>query len=129
MRLLLDTHLLVWIMGSPRKVPQHIIRLLVNSKNQVFYSAASIIEVAAKRASGRRGAPDVAADRLVELAAEAGYQALAIAPAHGAAIETLATSHGDPFDRILLAQARAEDMHLVTRDQRLAAYDSRTILF
>lgn len=57
------------------------------------------------------------------------YAFLPLTPEHAAAVEGLATYHPDPFDRLLLAQARAEGLQLVTHDGRLAEYDSRTILF
>ena len=128
MRLLLDTHILIWLMGSSRKLSFAAQRLIVNPRNEIFFSAASIFEIGTKRASGHRRAPDVAADRVLGLAERAGYLSLPITAAHAVAVETIASFHSDPFDRLLLAQAQVEDLRLVTHDEVLASYDPRAIL-
>jgi len=128
-RLLLDTNALVWVVIGSRSVPRDIQRLLIDRKNAAYFSAVSIYEVAAKRASGAKSAPQIGAGELSRLATEAGYEILNMTAEHAIAVETLARYHPDPFDRMLLAQAQVEDMRLVTHDETLATYDSRTILF
>ncbi len=129
MRLLLDTHLLLWLLAMPRRVPPKLLTHVADPKNVVFYSTISLAELALKRRAGRRSEPEIPAGRIHDLAGQAGFQVLQLTPEHAAAAEGLAVYHGDPFDRLLLAQAKAEGLQLVTHDEQLAQYDSRTILF
>lgn len=129
MRLLLDTHTLIWALGFSGDLPQSVRRLLTDPRNQVYASAVNIFEVASKRVVTRRSSPEVASERLLRATEAAGYPLLPVTPEHAVAVEGLATFHGDPFDRLLLAQAQVEGLQLVTHDERLAQYDSRTILF
>lgn len=129
MRVLLDTHVLVWALGLSHHLTPEISRLLNRSTTETYFSAVSIMEIAVKRSTGRRDAPPVSAARATELSGLAGYLGLHLTHRHAEAVETLALTHGDPFDRMLLAQSQVEDLRLVTHDEQLAAYDSRTILF
>ncbi len=129
MRLLLDTHVLIWALIVPRKLPQQIASLIADGRNDVSFSAATILEIAIGRAAGRRNAPKLTAQQAATLALEAGYKAVAITEVHAAATETIAPYHSDPYDRLILAQAQIEGLSLVTHDEALAAYDSRVILF
>lgn len=129
MRLLLDTHTLVWAMTATKLLPASLRRMIEDGHNEVRFSAISIFEIASKRASGRRSAPMTASDTIVELAARSGLRELALTSSHARAVETIATFHPDPFDRLLLAQAQVEGLQLVTHDEALAGYDPRTILF
>jgi PIN domain nuclease of toxin-antitoxin system len=103
--------------------------MLIDGGNDVLASAVNIFELAARTAAARRIGANVTAERVRQLTIAAGFPLLAVSDAHAAAVEGLATFHGDPFDRLLLAQAQVEGLQLVTHDERLAQYDSRTILF
>ena len=116
-------------MTKSRTLPRFARRLIADERNELFFSAISIFEVASKRASGRRGSPTIAADVVAELALSAGLRELPVTHAHAAAVETLAIAHPDAFDRLLLAQAQIEGLQLVTHDEDLASYDTRTIIF
>jgi PIN domain nuclease of toxin-antitoxin system len=129
MRLLLDTHTLLWAMTKSRTLPQSAHRLIEDERNDLFFSAISVFEIASKRASGRRSAPTIGADIVAELALRAGLREVPVTHEHAAAVETLAITHPDAFDRVLLAQAQIEGLQLLTHDEDLAGYDSRTILF
>lgn len=129
MKLLLDTHTLLWSLGFERKLPPDIRRMIERGTNRVYFSAANLLEVATKRAAGPKRRLEVDTPTIFEAATRAGYEFLAIEARHAIAVETVARFHGDPVDRLLLAQAQTEEMRLVTHDERLAAYDSRTILF
>ncbi len=129
MRLLLDTHTLIWAMTATRLLPASLRRMIEDGQNEVHFSAISIFEIASKRASGRRSAPATASDAVVELAERSGLREIAVTSRHAKAVETIAAFHADPFDRLLLAQAQVEGLQLVTHDEALAAYDPRTILF
>ena len=117
MRLLLDTHLLLWALGAPSKLPTRA-RSLV-AKGDVYVSAASIWEISIKSALGT-----LTADPREVLAAlgPAGFIELPINGEHAARVLDLPPIHRDPFDRLLVAQALAEPMRLVTNDAVLAGY-------
>jgi PIN domain nuclease of toxin-antitoxin system len=116
-RLLLDTHLLLWALATPAKMPARA-RELVND-NEVFVSAASIWEISIKSALGK-----LTADPMQVLAGldPAGFLVLPVTGEHAAAVAGLPPVHRDPFDRLLIAQARFEPMRLLTNDQTLEAY-------
>lgn len=116
-RILLDTHLLLWAVSEPRKLPKEARRLI--DEAEVFVSAASIWEVGIKAALGK-----LAADPS-ELLAEvepAGFQLLPVGGDHAAAVSLLPALHKDPFDRMLIAQAKTEPLLLLTNDAALPAY-------
>jgi PIN domain nuclease of toxin-antitoxin system len=103
---------------------------MINAEhNEIVYSVASLYEIATKRAAGRKSSPESATAQIHDLATSAGYTLLLVKPEHAIAVETIAPSHGDPVDRLLLAQAQLEQMRFVTHDERLANYDPSTILF
>jgi len=121
MRLLFDTHLLLWAaMGSP-KLPKATRGLLKAKDHTPIFSAASIWEIVIKAGLGR---PDFQVDPrgLRQGLLLHGYEELAITAEHALALRELPALHKDPFDRILFAQARSEGITLVTHDADLAAY-------
>jgi len=128
MRLLLDTHILVWAVTASSQLSPSARSLLADRRNLIHFTPVSILEVAIKRSSGARGAPGVPSERLAELAHVSGFDELRISSAHTAALETVAISHPDPFDRLILSQARVEGLQLVTHDEALASFDSRAII-
>lgn len=125
MRLLLDTHVAVWAVAASSRLSPNTRKLLEDSSHEIFVSAASVWEIAIKSALAR------SADRMPFTAAEAighfraaGFQMLDLRPEHAAAVERLPPLHADPFDRLLLAQARLEPLLLLTGDAKLLAYGS-----
>jgi PIN domain nuclease of toxin-antitoxin system len=120
MRLLLDTHLLLWAAQGSGLSP-NAIGLISDPANALQFSAASIWEIAIKSALGRREFRLDAGVFRRELL-ESGYQELAIAGSHAAAVCGLPDLHKDPFDRILIAQAIVEGVTLLTADQAILAY-------
>lgn len=121
MRLLLDTHLLLWAAGTPAKLPAAARRLIQDRGNELWFSVASLWEIAIKRSLGRS---DFKAEprRLRRGLLENGYAELVIAGEHANAVDTLPRLHKDPFDRMLIAQAQVEGITLLTADPQLAAY-------
>ena len=121
MKLLLDTHLLLWAAGDPGRIPAKCRRLIGNRENELLFSAASLWEVAIKRALGRK---DFVVDtRLLRRGLlDNGYTELAIRSDHVVAIESLPPIHKDPFDRLLVAQATVEGVTLLTLDPVVAQY-------
>ena len=121
MRVLLDTHLLLWAAGSPQRLPKAALSILKARDASLLFSAASVWEVVIKTALGR---PDfqVDAQRLRQGLLLHGYEELPITGEHALAVRALPSLHKDPFDRILLAQAQTEGLTLLTVDKELAAY-------
>lgn len=121
MNLLIDTHLLLWAAFRPGRLPPEAAAMIAETRNRLWFSAASIWEVAIKRALDR---PDFRIDpgvlRAGLLAND--YAELPIAGRHCLGLAGLPMLHGDPFDRILIAQALAEGMLLLTADRQIAAY-------
>lgn len=116
---------MLWALTDDRRLGRDARKLVADPGNAVSVSAASVWEIAIKRALGRSGIP-FAATAALDYCSQAGYQLLAVRPEHAAAVETLPKLHGDPFDRMLVAQALTEPMHLITHDRMLAGY-SETI--
>lgn len=121
MKLLLDTHLLLWAAGKPNRLPAAARRLIDSPANELLFSAASLWEVAIKRGLGRS---DFQADpRLLRRGLlDNGYTELPILSDHVVAIESLPPIHKDPFDRLLVAQATVEGITLLTADSIVAEY-------
>ena len=121
MRLLLDTHLLIWAVSSPDHLSAKALELMNDEAHQLFFSAASLWEIAIK-ASYKRTDFKVNVPELHGELLRNGYQELAVSAAHTFAVVHLPHLHKDPFDRLLLAQAMREDLTLVTADELLASY-------
>ena len=124
MRLLLDTHIFLWaVAGSPLLKPAA--RRFIESADEVYVSAASIWEVAIKARLGK-----IAADphELTAAIAASGFVELSVSATHAAGVVQLRSHHNDPFDRLLIAQALAEPLKLVTADQVLAEYSDIVVL-
>lgn len=117
MRLLLDTHVLLWALAGERRLSVRT-RRAIEAADQVMVSAAAVWEIAIKHALGKlRIDGDVALE-----AQRSGYLPLAVTVEHASAVGRLPQHHRDPFDRMLVAQALVEGLTLVTADPRLAAY-------
>lgn len=127
MRLLLDTHVALWSLVAPRRIPAPVRERIVSPGNEVFVSVAVIWEIAIKHSLGRGDLPAMPSAEAIEAFDAAGYALLDVTARHAAAVETLPLLHGDPFDRLIVAQALAEPMRLVTADRRLAAYSDTVI--
>jgi PIN domain nuclease of toxin-antitoxin system len=126
-RLLLDTHIALWALVNDARLSSVARNLLENQNNGLFISTASLWEIAVKRSIGRTPIP-LSANEARDYFGAAGYQLLDIRPDHAIAVETLPLIHADPFDRLLIAQARTEPMHLVTHDKTIAQYGESVIL-
>jgi len=120
-KLLLDTHLLLWAAGEPDRLPLSAVAEIDNASNDLLFSPASLWEVAIKRGLGR---DDFTIDpRLLRRGLlDNGYQELPITSEHAVAIDGLPPIHKDPFDRILVAQAIVEGITLLTVDDVVAHY-------
>jgi|SRR6185437_7827611 len=121
MKLLLDTHLLLWATEDSPKLPALAKRLIGSPANELIFSAVSIWEIAIKHAKGTgrfEAAPQLVREGLLEN----GYSELAISGKHAIAVGYLESIHKDPFDRLLIAQAMVEGITLLTSDAMIARY-------
>ena len=117
MRILLDTHVLLWaVLNDPRLTSAQAQAI---SEGEVYLSSASIWEIGIKRAIGKLAVPG----DLFEIAVDAGCRPLPISWIHAEAAAALPLHHSDPFDRMLIAQARSEGLRLVSSDAKFQAYD------
>ena len=126
MRILLDTHVALWANFDSSKLPEPARELLTQRANVVYYSTASVWEVAIKHALNRGNMP-VPEERFVEACNQTGFLELPISDGHIFAVKSLsrladAPRHNDPFDRLLIAQAKVEGMRLLTHDELLGDY-------
>ena len=121
MKLLLDTHLLLWAAGQPKKLPAAARKLLTDPDNELLFSAVSLWEVAIKRGLGRADF-QVDARVLRRGLLDNGYGELPMLGEHAVAIDSLPPLHKDPFDRMLVAQAMVEGITLLTADPLVAKY-------
>lgn len=122
MKLLLDTHLLLWAAGQPERLSATARSLIENEENLLLFSAASLWEITIKSDLGRA---DFRVDpRLLRRAlVDNGYLELPVTHRHVMSLKGLATLHRDPFDRMLVAQSIAEGIALVTTDPVVAQYE------
>jgi PIN domain nuclease of toxin-antitoxin system len=124
MRVLFDTHILVWALSRKERVPAIARAMLEDAKTAPVFSAVSVWEVSIKASIPKR--QDFEIDPRVFHAGliDAGFEELPVAARHALLVEHLPFHHGDPFDRLLLAQAMAEGIALVTADRALLRYGS-----
>jgi PIN domain nuclease of toxin-antitoxin system len=120
-RLLIDTHLLLWATASSKRLPREARALIEDPANEAYFSAASIWEIAIKSSLGRK-------DFRIDLAAlltalpEMGLAELPVTAVHAVGVIKLPPIHRDPFDRLLISQSIAEPLALLTNDAVLARY-------
>lgn len=119
MRVLLDTHMLIWSLEDSPRLPRWARAVLEDADNECWVSSASVWEIAIKAMLGkvRLAQPLEVLEGAVE---RAGFRRLEVTVRHAAAIERIELTHGDPFDRLLLAQCEVETLRLLTADRLLA---------
>jgi PIN domain nuclease of toxin-antitoxin system len=117
--LLVDTHVLSWWRGDSHRISAGVREELANPAVPLFFSAASIWEIAIKRAQGKLSVPE----NLLDTMEERGFLELPVVSRHAIRAGALPAHHGDPFDRMIVAQAQTEGLTVVTSDARIAAYD------
>jgi PIN domain nuclease of toxin-antitoxin system len=120
-RLLADTHAMLWLLGEDKRLSPHAEELLTDATNEVLLSAAVVWEVAIKQSLGKLDAPDGFARQLLD----GGAIPLPVSIDHAQAVRSLPWHHRDPFDRLLVAQASLEDAILISNDERLRPYGVR----
>ncbi|MGH9046458.1 MAG: type II toxin-antitoxin system VapC family toxin [Acidimicrobiales bacterium] len=119
MKVLIDTHVLLWWLADDASLPHAARTVIASPENEVVVSAASAWEIAIKQALGRLDAPD----DLLAVLNENDFDTLPMTASHALAAGRLPPHHTDPFDRMLIAQASVEDYTLITVDTRFNLYD------
>jgi PIN domain nuclease of toxin-antitoxin system len=122
MRLLLDTHVWLWLQQAPERLGETL-RMAEDPSNDLLLSAASTWEIAIKCRLGRLRLPEPPGTYVPSRMASSGVTPLAVEHAHALAVAELPDHHRDPFDRLLIAQSVQERAALVTADRALRAYD------
>ena len=119
MRLILDTHILLWWAAADRRLTKSIRDVITAEDNDIAVSAATFWELAIKKSLGRI---DVDLDELHRAATADGFQEMPVIIDHAVRLQGLPELHRDPFDRMLIVQAIAEERRLLTRDEAILAY-------
>lgn len=128
MKVLLDTHAFLWWITDDRKLSARARRVIGDASNEVYFSAVSGWEIAIKARLGRLGLKNGGVESMVaEQVSANNFQVLPIQLNHALRTYSLPGHHGDPFDRLLVAQADVEDLGLLSADRRLAAYKIRIV--
>jgi PIN domain nuclease of toxin-antitoxin system len=127
MRFLLDTHVLLWELADERRLSRRARAIIVDDLHTLLWSAASTWELAIKASLKRIRFASPLVDYLPEKLESEGLVSLPIATAHAAAVELLPRHHQDPFDRLLVAQARAESVALLSADKVMKRYDLEVV--
>jgi PIN domain nuclease of toxin-antitoxin system len=121
-RLLLDTHIWLWFLADLERLPPHVLAA-IEGADDVRLSAVCIWETVIKVGAGKLVLPMPATELVAVSHRDAGMQPLAVDARHALAVRELPDHHRDPFDRLLVAQARVEGLTLVTADAKVQAYD------
>lgn len=132
MKILLDTHILLWVLSNDARLPEKARKLIENEDNEIFYSMISLWEVEIKHLAHPDAMP-ISAKEIAEYCGQSEFQVLPIKEKHIFAMENLkcekdALPHKDPFDRMLVCQASTENMIFVTHDSLIPGYDEPCIL-
>ncbi|MBE6352740.1 MAG: type II toxin-antitoxin system VapC family toxin [Treponema bryantii] len=125
MDILLDTHLLLWALGDSEYLPESVKTIINDEKTNLYYSTISMWEVAIKH---KKGKLKISGTELFHYCEQAGFKELVLNEKHIIALETIekieeTPPHNDPFDKILLAQAKGDGMLLLTHDKCFSYYD------
>jgi PIN domain nuclease of toxin-antitoxin system len=118
-KLLLDSHVLLWWLEDPLLITPVARRTIANPENVVFFSVASVWEISIKAGLGKLTVPPGWTEALLA----DGFETLVIDTAHALAVQHLPAVHHDPFDRLLIAQSRVEGLTLLSRDRWFASYE------
>ncbi|MBR6322595.1 MAG: type II toxin-antitoxin system VapC family toxin [Lachnospiraceae bacterium] len=132
MNLLLDTHILIWALNEDVRLSEKAKELILDPDNAIYYSTASIWEVSIKHAAHPENVT-FSGKELSQYCQEAGFLPLEIKDKHVFSLETItraegAPPHHDPFDRILIAQAKSDNLSFLTHDTNLKYYEERCIV-
>ena len=123
MNILLDTHVVIWWYEDPLRLKDEARKIIEDKENALFLSPIVIWEILIKQTLNKLRVPEGLIEKAIHDLIE-----IPITIKHTQALKKLPHIHNDPFDRILIAQAKVENLYLMTRDKQIAKYDSKTIL-
>jgi PIN domain nuclease of toxin-antitoxin system len=124
MKYLLDTHVVLWWLEDPKKINIKARKIISDKKNEIVISSVSFWEMAIKKGLNRLKLPS----NILEILSAENFKFLSIQPEEALSVSDLPLIHADPFDRMLIIQAKLNDMVLITRDEKIAEYPVVTIL-
>jgi len=127
LRLLLDSNVLYWSVFDHGSLTPRVRQLLEDDQNELFVSRASIWELSAKTAKGKLAMPESSVRFLLDRIELTGMTVVPIQDSHILRTETLPHHHGDPFDRMIIAQAMENDLTILTSDEQIPLYDVKVI--
>lgn len=127
MRAIVDTHAFLWLFADDRRLSEPARVVLEDDANTIYLSAASAYEITVKARLGRLMLPKPPESFIAERLTLGSFRSLAISIAHATRAGTLPQIHGDPWDRLLVAQAQIEGIPIVTADKAIGGYDVETI--
>lgn len=134
MKYLADTHILLWAIADDERLPAIARDLFLDEQSEIYYSFANIWEVAIKHSLNKGGVP-FSAEQFNNLCAMSGYSQLMTKSSHAITVESLRydierapREHRDPFDRLLLAQAKSEGMGFITHDELIPFYNESCVV-
>ena len=132
MTLLLDTHILIWALNDDPQLSEKAKELILDPDNSIYYSAVSVWEVSIKHSTHPEDI-EFSGKELADYCKEAGFLPLEMREKHVFALETIrrpenAPKHNDPFDRMLVSQAKVENMSLLTHDSQISYYEEKCII-
>ena len=122
--ILLDTHTIYWFLSENATLPEKT-RMMIENDDKVFISIISFWEMAIKNSLGKMGLPAPITE-MMSSCEKLGFKILDIAPEHLETLKSLPFIHRDPFDRLLICQAKSENLLFVTKDENIPKYDVRT---
>ncbi len=123
MRVLLDSQVLVWWMGKPDQISRETLQIITDPRNTVYISAASVWELGIKAAKGNLTLPE----KYLESLMNDGFATLDVTMRHAQVSADLPMIHSDPFDRMIIAQARSDDLVLISADRHIRRYNIKVI--
>lgn len=121
---LLDTHVLLWWLTEPEKIAATARQMIANRNNAIFVSSVSFWEMAIKNSLGKLTLPN----NILSISKSEGFKILPLTPEEGLSVANLPPIHQDPFDRILIAQAKYNNLALLTHDKIIQTYPIATVL-
>ena len=121
MNLLLDTHILIWALNEDPRLPEKAKDMILDPNNVVYYSAVSVWEISIKHEKHPEQMA-ITSERVREIAIKMGFIELPVRSRHGVDIANLPDIHNDPFDRMLITQARSDGLYLLSHDDKVIAY-------
>lgn len=123
MKILLDTHIIIWFLEDNKKLKSDYLDLIIEPSNIIYFSPVSIAEMAIKASKNKLKYPE----DIVKTCLDEGFEELVLSSKHSALLKDLPLIHQDPFDRLLLVQSKSENMFLMTEDRVFQQYDLNLI--